>query len=209
MPSDSSKNSEERQTCQVVTLGRGIIHHGVWEHPLLWDDSRLLQLSSRDRWNRATEHLPCCPSARGSPGCHRRCPLPIPLCSQLAFALQWLTHRHAQRGMGAHEVIIGLPPVQMSLHVGSLPGGSPGAPSESGYAMTDCQIYALDKRRVDASGEAQPLQCLPEGWPCSQPDDVLDPHQVVYNSVTSSVERGSHIVAELKYSDRVELVWRG
>jgi hypothetical protein len=29
---DSSKDNEEHQTCQSVTLGRGIIHHRVWEY---------------------------------------------------------------------------------------------------------------------------------------------------------------------------------
>ena len=101
----------------------------------------------------------------------------MPLCSQLAFALQWLTQRHAQRGMRTHEVIRGLPPVQMSLQVRSLQGGGPGAPSESGHAAADRQIHPLDTRRVHTAREAQPLQCLPEGWLCSQPDDVLDPHQ--------------------------------
>jgi hypothetical protein len=28
--SDRSKDNEEHQTCQVVTLGCGIIHHRVW-----------------------------------------------------------------------------------------------------------------------------------------------------------------------------------
>ncbi len=73
-------------------------------------------------------------------------------------------------------MIVGLPPLQMSLQMGSLHGGGPRAPSESGYATADRQIHPFDKGRVHTAREAQPLQCLPEGWLCSQPDDVLDPH---------------------------------
>jgi hypothetical protein len=74
-------------------------------------------------------------------------------------------------------MIVGLPPLQMSLQMGSLPGGGPGAPSQSGHAAADRQRSPLDKGRVHSSGEAQPLQRFPEGWLCSRPDDVLDPHE--------------------------------
>ena len=59
--------------------------------------------------------------------------------------------------MRAHEVIIRLPPVQMSLHVGSLHGGGPRALCQSGHTVADRQIDTLNKRRVDAARKAQSL----------------------------------------------------
>jgi hypothetical protein len=90
-----------------------VSHHRAVSKPLrghCW----LHRLSSRDRRQRATEHLPCGPSATGSASCHRWRPLSIPRLLLPTISLSCLNQGHAQRGMRAHKVRIRPPPVHMS-----------------------------------------------------------------------------------------------
>ena len=49
-----------------------------------------------------------------------------------------------------------LPPVEVSLKVGSLEGCRPGASCQSGHATTECEIDPLDKRGVHSSSNRGP-----------------------------------------------------
>ncbi len=68
-------------SCRACALFAAFLSH---LSAISWEESRLLQLSGRDRWKRITEHLPCCPSARGSPSCHRWGSLAVPLYPPLS-----------------------------------------------------------------------------------------------------------------------------
>jgi hypothetical protein len=76
--------------------------------------------------------------------------------------------------MGTYIVIVRLPPVEVSLKVGSLEGCCPGASCKSSHATTDRQVDPLNKGRVHSAREAEPLQSSCEGWSCPQPDHVPD-----------------------------------
>jgi hypothetical protein len=122
-----------------------------------WDNGWLHQLSSGDRWQRVTEHLACGPPATGSPSYHGWRPLSIPRPQRCPISLSCLHQGYAQRAVRTYIVIIRLPPVQVSLKVGSLEGCRPRASCQSGHATTECEIDPLDKRGVHSSRKAHCL----------------------------------------------------
>jgi hypothetical protein len=74
-------------------------------------------------------------------------------------------------------VLVRLPPVEVSLKVGSLKGRRPRASCQGGHATTDRQIDSLDKGGVHSAREAEVLQSSCERWLCPQPDHVPDVDQ--------------------------------
>jgi hypothetical protein len=139
-----------------------------------WDHCWLHLLSSRYRWQWATEHLLCGPPPTGSASSQSFRPLLIAWPHSCDISLSCLNQGHAQRGMRAHKVRRGLPPVHMSLHVGSLQSSGPRASCQSGHPAADRQVDPRNYGRVDVSRKAQSLSGFYECWLCSQPDDVLD-----------------------------------
>ncbi len=135
-------------------------------------------LSSAHLWQGAREHLACRPSSVRFSCCHRRRPLPVALCHQLAPSLARLYEPHPQRGMGAYKMIVGAPPLQMSQELWSLLGSGPGPSRERCHPVSDGQIHPLDERRVQPSRETQSLQGDGEICQCPQAHYRRDAHQL-------------------------------
>ena len=118
--------------------------------PPIW----LRCLSSENLWQGAREHLARCPSSGGSPGSHRRRPLSVPLRQSFATSFSRLRKCHSQRCMRTDKMIVRSPPLQIGQQMWRLLRRSPGPASERCYAMTDGQIHALNKSRIQPSRKA-------------------------------------------------------
>ena len=80
--------------------------------------------------------------------------------------------------MGAHKMIIGSPPVQVSQQMGSLLGRGPGAVCQCCHSMSDAQIDALDKSGVQSSREAHPQQGHFESRLSAEAHHMRDLHEL-------------------------------
>ncbi len=80
--------------------------------------------------------------------------------------------------MGAYEMIVGSPPLEMSQQLWGLLSGGPGATSQRRYSMTDAQINPFNKSGVEPSREAHPLQGDREICLCPEAHHLRDPRQL-------------------------------
>ena len=80
--------------------------------------------------------------------------MPIALRHSLASSFSRLYERHPQRGMGAHKVIIGSPPLEMGEQVWGLLGSGPGTACQRCNPMTDGQVHPFNKGSIQPSRKA-------------------------------------------------------
>jgi hypothetical protein len=133
----------------------GYLHpspHNMIQHPI-W----LVSLSSGKRRQGAREHFARRPASMGSASSHRWRSLSVALRHQLATSFSWLHQPHPQRFVWSHKMVVGPPPLQMGQQLGRLLCGGPGPACESGHAMSDGQIHALNESRVQLPRKAQSL----------------------------------------------------
>jgi hypothetical protein len=150
------------------------LHQAVYSHFTERFLHSCTYVSAWHRRQRITQHFPRSPSSSGSSRSHRWCTMPVTLRRQLAPSFSRLHECYPEGSVGTHKMIICSPPFQVGQQLwGELRRGlSPTC--QRCHAMTDREIHPLDKRSVESSREAHPLQGDCEICLCSQAHHLRD-----------------------------------
>src|SRR5262245_24434465 len=154
---------------------------------------------------RYCQQVPHRPAPARQSGCHRRSSLAIALGKAFPAAFNRLSEFHAQGLVRAHEMVIAPPPFQMEQQVPRILHGRPRPADQRRHALSECQIDALDERRVQLPTQAQPLQGHLQGLARSRTMKVHSRANQAFRQAAHSATRSHSSIGESYRAMRARL----